>query len=61
MTLALNFGSPPSKETNVTPTFDYRLKFGPVCWLMGHTSMELMIGKIIDANLQGPAEKVSAG
>ena len=39
-------------------TFDYRVKYGPLGWLMGQTMMKLMMGKIIDGNLKGLAEKV---
>lgn len=41
-------------------SFDYRVKFGPLGWLMGQSLMKLMMGKIIDGNLKGLAEKVSS-
>jgi len=39
---------------------DYRLKFGPFGWLLGQTMMKLMMGKILDGNLYGLADKVQA-
>ena len=36
--------------------YDYR----PVGWLMGQTMMKMMMGKILDANLKGLADKVDA-
>ncbi len=45
----------------VTWTFDYRVKYGPLGWLMGQTLMKMMMGKIIDANLKGLADKAMAG
>ncbi len=35
---------------------DYHLKYGPIGWLMGQTLMKMMMGKIIDGNLQGLAD-----
>ena len=32
---------------------DFRVKFGPVGWLLGQTMMKMMMGKIIDGNLRG--------
>ncbi len=37
---------------------DYRVKFGPFGWLLGQTMMKLMLGKILDGNLKGLANKV---
>lgn len=48
-------------QSKVTWTFDYRVKYGPIGWLMGQTLMKMMMGKVIDANLQGLAAKVTAG
>ncbi|MEP0940663.1 MAG: SRPBCC family protein [Rhizobiaceae bacterium] len=45
----------------VTWTFDYRVKYGPFGWLLGQTLMKMMMGKIIDANLRGLADRVKAG
>lgn len=47
-------------HTRVTWSFDYRVKFGPLGWLLGQTMMKLMMGKILDANLKGLAVRVSA-
>ncbi|WP_120632780.1 SRPBCC family protein [Ruegeria sp. EL01] len=48
-------------KSKVTWTFDYRVKYGPLGWLMGQTMMKMMMDKIIDANLHGLADKVRAG
>ncbi len=45
----------------VTWTFDYRVKYGPLGWLVGQTLMKMMMGKIIDANLKGLADMVKLG
>ncbi len=45
-------------QSKVTWTFDYRVKYGPLGWLMGQTMMKIMMGKIIDGNLKGLAERV---
>lgn len=47
--------------SSVRWTFDYRVKYGPLGWLMGQTLMKMIMGKIIDANLRGLAGKVMAG
>lgn len=47
--------------SSVTWTFDYRVKYGPLGWLLGQTLMKMMMGKIIDANLKGLADKAMAG
>ncbi len=39
---------------------DYRVKFGPFGWLLGQTMMKLMMGKILDGNLKGLANKVQS-
>ena len=44
----------------VTWDMDYRMKFGPVGWLLGQTMLKMMMGKIIDGNLQGLADKVKS-
>lgn len=45
-------------HTRVTWSMDYRVKFGPLGWLLGQTMMKLMMGKILDGNLKGLAERV---
>lgn len=37
---------------------DYRMKYGPLGWLLGQTMMRAMMGKIIDGNLDGLAKAV---
>ena len=51
---------PHGDRSKVTWTFDYRVKFGPLGWLMGQTMMKMMMGKIINGNLQGLADRVAA-
>ncbi len=38
--------------------FDYRMKYGPFGWVLGQTLMKMMMGKVLDGNLQGLANKV---
>jgi carbon monoxide dehydrogenase subunit G len=52
--------TPVGGQSRVTWTFDYRVKYGPLGWLMGQTLMKMMMGKIIDANLQGLSSRVLA-
>lgn len=52
--------TPIGGQSKVTWTFDYRVKYGPIGWLMGQTMMKMMMGKIIDANLQGLSKNVRA-
>ncbi|MBO6916794.1 MAG: SRPBCC family protein [Rhizobiaceae bacterium] len=52
---------PNGTQSKVTWTFDYRVKYGPLGWLMGQTLMKMMMGKIIDANLKGLEERVLGG
>lgn len=37
---------------------DYRVKYGPLGWLLGQTMMKMMMGKVLDGNLKGLADKV---
>ncbi|NKB67367.1 MAG: DUF1857 family protein [Candidatus Latescibacteria bacterium] len=37
---------------------DYRMKFGPIGWLMGQTMMKAMMGKIFEGVLNGLMDKV---
>lgn len=50
--------TPAGDRSKVTWTFDYRVKYGPLGWLMGKTMMKMTMGKIIDGNLKGLADKV---
>ncbi len=52
------FITPEGGRSKMTWTFDYRVKFGPLGWLMGQTMMKMMMGKIIDGNLKGLADRV---
>ncbi len=47
-----------SGGARVTGGMDYRVKYGPVGWLLGQTMMQLMMGKILDGNLKGLSERV---
>ncbi|WP_228848146.1 SRPBCC family protein [Halocynthiibacter styelae] len=40
---------------------NYRVKYGPLGWILGRTLMKMMMGKVIDGNLKGLADKVAAG
>ena len=45
-------------RSKVIWTMDYRVKYGPFGWLLGQTMMKMMMGKILDGNLEGLADKV---
>ena len=45
-------------RSKVTWGFDYRVKFGAFGWVLGQTLMKMMMGKVLDGNLQGLADKV---
>ncbi len=47
-----------SKRSRVKWSMDYRMKYGPVGWILGQTMMKVMMGKILDGNLEGLADKV---
>ena len=53
--------TPMGGRSKVTWTFDYRVKYGPIGWLMGQTLMKMMMRKIIDGNLKGLEVKVTSG
>ncbi len=53
--------APTGGRSKVTWTFDYRVKYGLLGWLLGQSMMKIMMGKIIDANLKGLSDKVHAG
>ena len=46
------------EHSTVRWAFEYRVKYGPFGWLLGQTMMKMMMGKILDANLKGLADKV---
>jgi hypothetical protein len=54
----LSLKSLDGKQVRVTWAMDYQVKFGPFGWLLGQTVMKLMMGKILDGNLKGLANKV---
>ncbi len=37
---------------------EYRVKYGPLGWVLGQTMMKMMMGKILDGNLKGLADNV---
>ncbi len=45
-------------RSKVTWSMDYRVKYGPFGWVLGQTMMKRMMGKVLDANLKGLADKV---
>ncbi len=47
-----------SGGARVTWGMDYRVKYGPVGWLLGQTMMKLMMCKILDGNLKGLSDRV---
>ena len=49
--------TPTGGKSKVTWTFDYRIKYGPLGWLLGQTVMKMMMGNIIDENLQGLSKR----
>ncbi|MGI9400288.1 MAG: SRPBCC family protein, partial [Rhizobiaceae bacterium] len=50
--------APEGDQSKVIWSFDYRVKYGVLGWLMGQILMKMMMGKIIDGNLKGLADKV---
>ena len=50
--------APVGGKTRVTWGMDFRMKMGPLGWLMGQTMLKMMMGKVIAGNLQGLANKV---
>ena len=47
-----------NERSRVKWSMDCRVKFGPFGWLLGQTMMKIMVGKILDGNLKGLADKV---
>lgn len=45
-------------KASVAWSMDYRVKYGPLGWLLGQTMMKMMMSKILDGNLKGLADKV---
>lgn len=55
---AMSVDSTNKGQSLVTWDMDYHVKFGFLGWLLGQTMMKMMMGKIIDANLKGLADKL---
>ncbi|MCV0428479.1 MAG: SRPBCC family protein [Roseibium sp.] len=47
-------------QTKVVWSMDYRVKYGPIGWLLGQKMMKRMMGKILDGNLKGLANQVAS-
>ena len=47
-----------SGRSRMKMAMDYRVKFGPIGWLMGQTMMKAMTGKIFEGVLKGLKDKV---
>ena len=47
-------------RSRVTWTFDYKVKYGPLGWLMGQTLMKAMMGRVLASNLKALADKVKS-
>lgn len=47
-----------SSQTQVVWRMAYKVKYGPFGWLLGQTMMKMMMGKVLDGNLKGLAERV---
>ncbi len=48
-------------RTTVRWGMDYRVKYGPVGWILGHSMMKAMMRGVLDGNLQGLANRVRSG
>ncbi len=46
------------ERSKVTWSLDLHVKYGPFGWVLGQTVMRVMLGKIINGNLKGLADKV---
>ena len=47
-------------RSRVKWSMNYRVKYGPFGWILGQTMMKVMMGKILDGNLKGLADKVQS-
>ena len=45
-------------RSKINWSMDYRMKYGPLGWLLGQTMMKMMMGKILDGNLKGLSDRV---
>ena len=53
--------TPNGGGAKVTWTFSYRVKYGPLGWLLGQTLIKMMMGKVLNQNLKALDDKVRAG
>lgn len=51
---------PAGAQACVIWSFDYRVKFGPLGWLLGQTLTKMMMGKVLNQNLNALATKAAA-
>ena len=49
---------PAGNGSKVTWSTDFKVKYGPLGWLLGQAMMKPMMGKVIEANLEGLAGEV---
>ena len=56
MTAGVSIEPAGTGRSRVSWTVAYRVKFGPLGWLMGQTMMKLMMGKVLGENLDALAE-----
>lgn len=49
-----------ASQTKVVWSVDYKMKFGPLGWLMGQTVMRMATSKIVDGNLKGLEEQAKS-
>jgi len=57
---ALEILPTPDGGSRVIWSMEFRVKWGPIGWLMGHTMMRWMMAGILDANLQALEAEVQA-
>lgn len=48
------------RRSRMKMEMDYRMKLGPIGWVMGQTMMKAMMGKVFEGVLQGLKDKVQA-
>ncbi len=47
-------------HSRVVWIMDYRMKYGPLGWLMGQTLMKAMMGRVLGSNLKALADKAQS-
>ncbi|WP_214652608.1 SRPBCC family protein [Ruegeria lacuscaerulensis] len=50
-----------NSQSRVIWSMDYRMKYGPLGWLMGQTLLKAAMGRVLDDNLKALAKKVQPG